>query len=109
MRTTPSRNSTESSATTTLSRDVIGGRFERRRRPPIQLEIELDLDGGALRQRLEGVGQTTFGEDRGMDPAGELAQLRQCLGQLLARRLEQRHRGGGLLLDLRLRQPQGQR
>ena len=48
--------------------------------------------------------EPAVGENRGVDAAGELAQLLERVGQFLCRRLEQRARAGGVVLELRLRE-----
>ena len=53
--------------------------------------------------------EPAVGENRGVDAAGELAQLLERVGQFLGRRLEQRARAGGVVLELRLREAEGDR
>ena len=80
-----------------LRHDEVGRRLDRRR------ERRIDVRGDRHRQRRpcgEGVepgGQPALGEDRGMDAAGELAQLREPGGELDERVVEQRRRAGARL------------
>ena len=48
--------------------------------------VDLDRQRRAVRERREGGGQAAVGEDRGMDAAGQLAQLLERVLELLARR-----------------------
>src|SRR5919197_56652 len=64
-----------------LRDDVEGGGLDRRRQPlAVERRVHLDRDGRAADQGLESGLEAAVGEDRRVDAAGELAELRQRLG-----------------------------
>jgi hypothetical protein len=63
-----------------LGDDEVGGDLDRVGQPPVQPDVEADGDGGAAGQHLERRVQAAVGEDGGVDPAGDLAQLVQRAG-----------------------------
>ena len=70
----------------------VGGRLGHRREPAVGQLDDLDGHGGARHERGDRGGETALGQQRGMDPAGQLAQLGRGRGELLADPLE---RGAG--------------
>ena len=64
---------------------------------------QLDRDRRSRRERLDRGRQAALGQHRGMDAAGELAQLRRRLRELLAEALEERSGRLGLALEPRPR------
>jgi hypothetical protein len=60
-----------------LGDDVAGRDLDRLGQPRCNLQVELDRNGGATGERLDGRAQATLGEDEGVNPAGEPPQILQ--------------------------------
>jgi hypothetical protein len=90
-----------------LGDDEIGGRLDRWREALRQLRVDGHRHRRARDQRVQRRLEPAVGEDGGMDPARELAQLVQAGGELARGLLQQRHqlRVGRAIA----RQPQQQR
>ena len=68
-----------------LRDDVVRGRLGLRREALVRRATSSTGIGARDAERLERGAESAVGEDGGMDPAGELAQFRERLRQLLAR------------------------
>src|SRR6187399_2244553 len=60
-----------------LGDDVVRGDLDWLGQAPLDVKIELDWNGRATGERLDGGTQAAIGEDRGMDTAGKLPKLLQ--------------------------------
>ena len=52
--------------------------------------MQVERDGGAKGQRFERLGQPAFGQHRGVEPAGELADLLEAGGEFVDGDVDQR-------------------
>ena len=84
----------------------VGGQLDRGGQAP----VEVDLDPGGQRrargQRADGLAQAALGEQRGADPAGEVAQLAHRELGLAARLLHELARALGVAVEALLRHAQ---
>src|SRR5918998_5586738 len=64
-----------------LGGDVVRGDFGGFRQPYAHGYIEFYGDGAAAGQCLECWAESAFGQDRGVDTAGEFSQLFQCVSE----------------------------
>ena len=87
-----------------LRDDVVAGRLDRRRQP-LRGCVELDRERGPADERLERRAEAAIGEHGRMDPACQLAELLQRMGELLARAREHLGRLVRVAAQLRLDQP----
>ena len=71
-----------------LADDVVGGGLDRAGEAVLELDVELDRQRRAVGDRADGGLEAALGQHRGVDAAGELAQLLQRVGELLAGPLE---------------------
>jgi hypothetical protein len=60
-----------------LGDGVVGGGLDRFGQPPVDLDVELDRDGGSAGQCFECGGQAAVGQDGRVQAAGNLAQVFQ--------------------------------
>jgi hypothetical protein len=58
-----------------LGGDVVGADLDRFREPPVGMYPQVDGDGGAAGECVEGGAETALGQDRRVDTAGGLAQV----------------------------------
>jgi hypothetical protein len=65
-----------------LGDDVVRADLDRLRQPLLHTDLEVDRDRRPAGERLQRRGQTTLGQDRRVDAAGDLAQVVQCPGCL---------------------------
>ena len=92
-----------------LRDDVVRGRLDRPGEALVRHLGDLDGHRRAGGQRLDRRAQAAVGQDGGMDPAGQLAQLVEALGELVLRLREQLAGGGRVLAQRRLDQAQVER
>ena len=64
--------------------------LDRHRRPRVEVDRDLDGDRASCRERRERRIEAAVGEDRRVDSAREVAQLRECLLRVLVRLLDER-------------------
>ena len=83
--------------------DVVGGDFDLRGQPAVDVDVELDWDRGATRKGLERGLETSLREDRRMDAARDLLQFFNCLRQALRNARECRALLSQVDRDTRLR------
>ncbi|CAI7978283.1 conserved hypothetical protein [Frankia sp. Hr75.2] len=83
--------------------------LDRRRRPLVQLDRHPDGNRAAHPQRRDRARQAPVGEDRGMDAAGQVAQLPQRQLDLAVRLLDHLRRGVRVVGELLPRQAQPHR
>ena len=72
----------------------------------VEVDVDLDVEGRAVGERAEGGGEAAVGEDRWVDPAREVAQLRERLLCADTRLGEQRLRRRGVTGELLLGHPE---
>ena len=58
-----------------LGHGVLGGGLDRLGEPPVDLDVEMDGDGGSAGQRPDCRGQAALGQDGRVQPAGDLSQF----------------------------------
>lgn len=86
-----------------LTDDEVGGRLNRGGRPLGDLDANLDRYEGSGGEGGQGDVEPSVGEHRGVDPAREVANLRDRLLGLLVRLVDERLRAIGVGVELLLR------
>ena len=79
-----------------LGDDEVGRGLDGRGKPAVEREAQLDRDGGARGEALQGRVEAPLGEHRGVDPGREVAQLVDGGAGLLDRPVEELAGGAGL-------------